>query len=89
MLEEKEGGKNLATRNFEIEETIAVLSEEDYNGFRKELNYVSWDGRKPKYDIRGWKDGHTKLTKGIVLNKEEMQNLSLAALSHMGVDANV
>lgn len=69
--------------NFEIEEEIAVLSDEDSNGYRKELNYVSWRGRKPKYDIRGWKNGHTELTKGITLNKGEMQRLVLGAQTHM------
>lgn len=71
--------------NFEIEETIAVLSDMDSNGYRKELNYVSWRGRKPKYDIRGWKNDRTELTKGITLSKEEMQILIGAAHEHMGV----
>lgn len=71
-------------KRFEIEEKIATLSEkEDYNGFIKELNYVSWNGRKPKYDIRGWKDEHTKMTNGIVLDKEEMQELLQAAAKHI------
>lgn len=38
---------------FEIIETFAILSERDEAGFQKELNVISWGGRKPKYDIRG------------------------------------
>lgn len=68
--------------NFEIEEQILAFDEEK-NGFRKELNLVSWKGRKAKYDIRGWNQDHTRMTKGIVLNKEEMKQISLAALQHM------
>ena len=74
--------------NFVIEEEIAVLSDVDGNGYQKELNLVSWRGRKPKYDIRGWKNNHTDMTKGITLSKDEMQRLSVAALEHMGGTAN-
>lgn len=71
--------------NYEIEETLAVLSEPDRNGYQKELNLVSWNDRKPKYDIRAWKADHTEMKRGgIVLNKEEMQGLVRAAMAHMG-----
>lgn len=37
--------------NFEIKKHIAVLNEKA-NGWKKELNLVSWGGRDAKYDIR-------------------------------------
>lgn len=43
--------------------------------FRKELNLVSWNGREPVYDLRGWNDDHSEMTKGITLSEEEFQEL--------------
>lgn len=63
---------------FEIEESIAVLSERDSAGFRKELNYVSWNDRRPKYDIRGWSEDHKSLTKGITLTADELLKVAQA-----------
>lgn len=43
--------------------------------FHKELNKVSWNGREPVYDLRGWNDDHTKMTKGITFSNEEYEEL--------------
>ena len=56
---------------FEIVESIAVLSEET-SGWTKELNLVSFNGAKPKYDIRTWDPDHEKMGKGITLTDEEL-----------------
>ena len=56
---------------FEIVESIAVLSEET-SGWTKELNLVSFNGAKPKYDIRTWDPEHEKMGKGITLTDEEL-----------------
>ena len=56
---------------FEIVEKIAVLAE-DRNGWSKELNLVSFNGAKPKYDIRSWDPDHEKMGKGVTLSDEEM-----------------
>ena len=62
--------------SYEIVERIALLSEDD-KGFRKELNYISYNGFKPKYDIRSWSpDG--KMGKGITLNDKEAETLAAA-----------
>ena len=45
---------------FEIEKHIGVLSENG-NGWRKELNMVSWNGRPAKYDIRDWTESHERM----------------------------
>lgn len=44
----------------------------------KELRLISWNNGAEKYDIRGWstdKDGNEKMTKGICLDREELQSL--------------
>ena len=64
--------------SFEIEKEIAVLSERTKDGFQKELNLVSWNGRKAKYDIRSWDEHHEKMQKGITLSEEEIKNLKEA-----------
>ena len=43
----------MAEIKFEIVKRIGVLSEGN-NGWKKELNLVSWNDRAPKYDIRDW-----------------------------------
>ena len=72
------------TQKFEIEETIAVLSERDSAGFRKELNYGSWNDRRPKYDIRGWSEDHKIPTKGITLTADELLKVAQAGLKKLG-----
>lgn len=44
----------------------------------KELRLISWNGKDPKYDLRGWgtdEDGNETMTKGITLDGEELQSL--------------
>ena len=59
---------------FEIVEHIGVLSE-NAKGWKKELNLISWNEREPKYDIRDWDENHEKMSKGITLSKNEMDEL--------------
>lgn len=59
---------------FNIEEHIGVITEET-NGWKKELNKVSWNGGPAKYDIRSWDDSHVKMTRGITLHRDEMAAL--------------
>ncbi len=59
---------------FEITKTIACLSQEK-NGWTKELNCVSWNGREPKYDIRSWSPDHKKMGKGCTLSEAELKIL--------------
>lgn len=59
---------------FEIIKTIGILSEK-LNGFKKEINIVSWNDRDPKIDIRDWDKSHERMSKGITLNKDELKEL--------------
>ena len=59
---------------YEIVEEIGVLSEGS-NGWRKELNKISWNDRAPKYDIRDWAPEHERMGKGVTLNEEDCANI--------------
>ena len=64
----------MAEIKYEIVKALGVLSEGS-NGWKKELNLVSWNDRAPKYDIRDWDEDHEKMGKGITLSENEMKNL--------------
>lgn len=64
----------MADFNYEIKKEIAVLSE-NAKGWTKELNYISWNDKEPKYDLRDWAPDHEKMGKGITLTKEEAEKL--------------
>ena len=64
----------MAEIKYEITEEIKVLSE-NANGWTKELNLVSWNGGKPKYDIRDWSPEKDRMAKGITLTDDEMKIL--------------
>lgn len=64
----------MAEFSYEITEQIGVLSESS-NGWSRELNLISWNGREAKYDIRDWAPGNEKMGKGISLSKEEAKAL--------------
>jgi len=40
-----------------------------------EVNLVSWNDRKPRFDIRDWNETHEKMRKGVALSREEAKNL--------------
>jgi hypothetical protein len=64
----------MAEIKYEVVKAIGVLSEGN-NGWKKEINLVSWNDRAPKYDIRDWNENHEKMGKGITLSEDEMKNL--------------
>lgn len=43
--------------------------------FHKELNLVSWNDREPVYDLRGWNEDHSQMTKGVTLTEKELIEL--------------
>lgn len=64
----------MADFQYEIKEEIGVLSESK-SGWRKEVNWISWNGAAPKLDIRDWAPNHEKMGKGITLTAEEVDKL--------------
>lgn len=59
---------------FEIKEKLGVISK-SRNGWTKELNYVSYNDRDPKFDIREWDENHEKMGKGVTFTLEELRTL--------------
>ena len=64
----------MAEFTYEIQEQIGVLSQ-NTNGWSRQINKISWNGREPKYDIRDWAPNKEKMGKGISLSMEELQIL--------------
>lgn len=64
----------MAEIKFKIVENLGVLSESE-NGWKKEINLVSWNDGEAKYDIRSWSANHERMGKGITLNDEELSKL--------------
>lgn len=61
----------MANIDFKITEHLFNL--QSSGTFTKELNKVSWDGRDPVYDLRGWNEDHTRMTKGITFTDKEFE----------------
>lgn len=56
---------------YEIVRTVGILST-NKSGWNRELNVISWNGGKPKWDLRDWAPEHAKMSKGISLSGEEL-----------------
>lgn len=59
---------------FKIVKRYGVITTYD-TGWQKELNLVSWNGNKPKYDIRDWSPSHTSMSRGITLTGTEVKRI--------------
>ena len=57
--------------SFRILEHLGVLRA-SASGWTRELNYISWNDRPPKYDVRDWTPDHKKSTRGITFTDYEM-----------------
>lgn len=75
----------MAKASYEIKENILSLPKKnDKDVYHTELNVVSWFGKEPKLDIRGWSDDHEKMTKGISLTEDEFIKIAQAGLEKLG-----
>ena len=59
---------------FEIQERIGTLSHST-QGWSKQFNVISWNGREAKFDIRDWDATNEKMGRGISLTLEELHEL--------------
>lgn len=73
--------ENKETITFEIVEQIGVIASYE-TGWNKELNLISWNGGKPKYDIRDWDPEHLHMSRGITLHPEEMNQIRSLMRDH-------
>ncbi len=61
---------------YEIKKKIATISVKGKNDdFAMELNVISFNGNRPKYDLRNWKRSENLMLKGITMTAEELQTL--------------
>ena len=70
------GTKKKDELNYEVLKVFGTLDSDA--AMQKELRLISWNGKEPKYDIRGWgkdDEGNITMTKGITLDAEELQSL--------------
>ncbi len=75
----------MAKSSYEIKENIlSLLKKNETDVYHMELNVVSWFGKEPKLDIRGWSDDHEKMTKGISLTEDEFIKIAQAGLEKLG-----
>ena len=61
----------MADIKYEILKKVGVLSKAG-SGWVKELNFISWNDREPKYDLRDWSADGQKMGKGVTLSREEL-----------------
>lgn len=61
--------------NFEITKHYGVIAENPKTGWKREVNEVSWNGGKPKVDIREWDPEHVKMSRGCTFTKDEAVEL--------------
>lgn len=71
-----ESGKETKKRaKPEIVEHIVTLRRYS-NGWRKELNVVSWNGGEPVFDIRAWSKRHNNFGRGVSFTDDEWDILT-------------
>lgn len=56
-----------------IERRLGVISE-TARKWKKEFNFIAWNGNPAKYDIRTW-DPYNEPKRGVVLTLNELQKL--------------
>ena len=59
---------------FEIQKHYGTIAE-NQNGWKKELNLVSWNGNPAKLDIREWSPEHDRMGRGLTFTKKETEVL--------------
>lgn len=81
----RESGGTSGKFSYEIVKRIGVLAKYP-TGWTKELNLISWNGSKPKYDIRDWDEKHESMSRGVTLHPNEAEKLYkiLNELEHSG-----
>ena len=74
-MTERENNREEIT--FEIKEHIALLNTSE-TGWTREVNVVSWNGTKPKVDVREWDPDHQRMSRGITLTETEAEKFARA-----------
>ena len=69
--------EDVAGFRYTLVKRIGVLSERTIQGERwtLEANWISWNDKRPKVDIRSWSPNHEHMSKGITLTLDEFDRL--------------
>jgi len=68
---------------YEIIENLVTLAALPGNERHIEVNRISWFGKEPKIDIRGWNKDRSECGKGITMSEEEYkQIIEIGGASH-------
>lgn len=64
----------MAYINYEIVRQVGIMAEKQ-SGWKRTLNLIRWNAGEEKYDIRDWSPDGQKMSKGIVLTRQEAEEL--------------
>lgn len=70
--------KDVEGFRYSLVKKIGVLSERTIQGKRwtLEANWISWNDKRPKIDIRSWDNEHQHMSKGVTLTLDEFNKLA-------------
>lgn len=73
--------------SYEIIEEIGQVGESTASGWSTRLNLISWNGGKPKLDIRSWNEDMSRMGKGISLSEDDAKDLAGLLNSYLGIES--
>lgn len=56
------------------------------NAWEVQLNSISWNHRKPNFDLRKWNTETDKMSKGITLSEDELRGVYEILKDYFGED---
>lgn len=70
--------KDVEGFRYSLVKKIGILSERSIQGEKwcLEANWISWNGKRPKIDIRSWDSKHQNMTKGVTMTLDEFNKLA-------------
>ena len=80
--------KDQSNYDFKIIKEIGVVSEKT-NGWKLELNLVSFNGRDAKYDLREWRNDHKELRSGVRFSESDLKPLMEIISSYLEEEGHV
>ena len=69
---------------YKIEKHIGIISENPNTGWKKEINLISYNGKKAKYDIRDWTLDNSRMGKGVTLDEDDINMLMVLLNKEIG-----
>ena len=70
----------MAELKYEIIRKLGVISVNKKTGWKKEFNIISWNDKKPKFDIREWGNNRDEIGKGSTFSLDEIDAIFVCFL---------